>query len=389
MSKSSSSKLALLGSSLALAFITMAAQPARAEVTIGVILATTGPAASLGILEKNGVALAAEGAREKFRLVYLDDTSDPSEAVRAATKLISEQKADAIIGTTTTPAAAALTGVAAENRTPVLSQAPSNAIVQPVDAQRRWIFKTTTNDEHEANPLLAHMNANGVRNLAFIGFSDAYGEQWLQMIKRLAPEKQITLADEERFARTDTSVASQVLKIMSKPSDAVLIAGSGGAAATPLLELRKRGYQGKIYVTLGATFGDFLKLSGPQADGIYAPFAAVMDVNQLADSDPAKAGAKAFVEAYERKYGSGSSNIFSAGAWDAVRLVDAAVPVALKAGQPGTPEFREALRSAIEGLRNQPGARGVYNMSATDHAGLDSKALRVGRFEKGRWMLQD
>ncbi|MGO4393023.1 ABC transporter substrate-binding protein [Variovorax sp. M-6] len=366
-----------------------AALAAQAEVTVGVILSSTGQAASLGILEKNGVALAAAGAKEKFKLIYVDDATDPSEAARVAKKLITEEKVDAIIGTTGTPGALAISGVAAEGRTPVISQAPANILVQPVDAQRRWIYKTTTNDDHEANPIFAHMKANGVRSLGFVGFSDSYGDQWLRMVKQLGAEQQIQLVAEERFARTDTTVASQVLKIVSKSPDAVLIAGSGGAAATPLLELRKRGYKGKVYVTLGATFGDFLRLAGPEAEGLYAPFAAVMGVSQLPDSDPAKRSAQEFVQAYDAKFGANSGNIFSAGGWDAVKLLDQAVPVALKSAAPGTPEFREALRTALENVKNMPGARGIYSLSTTDHAGLDSRALRVGRFEKGRWVLQD
>lgn len=362
---------------------------AHADVTVGVILSSTGQAASLGILEKNGVALAAANAREKFKFIYVDDATDPSEAARVAKKLITEEKVDVIIGTTGTPGALAISSVAAEGKTPVISQAPANILVQPVDAQRRWIFKTTTNDDHEANPVFAHMKANGVRSLGFIGFSDSYGDQWLRMVKQIGGEQQISLAAEERFARTDTSVASQVLKIVSRSPDAVLIAGSGGAAATPLLELKKRGYKGRIYVTLGATFGDFLRLAGPDAEGIYAPFAAVMGITQLPDTDPGKQSAQAFVQAYDAKFGAHSGNIFSAGGWDAVQLLDQAVPVALKAAAPGTPEFREALRTAIENVKGMPGARGIYTLSASDHAGLDSRALRVGRYEKDRWVLQN
>ena len=383
MSLNSILKSILLGGAIA------AALAARAEVTVGVILSSTGQAASLGILEKNGVALAAAGAKEKFKLIYVDDATDPSEAARVAKKLITEEKVDAIIGTTGTPGALAISSVAAEGKTPVISQAPANILVQPVDAQRRWIYKTTTNDDHEANPIFAHMKASGVRSLGFVGFSDSYGDQWLRMVKQIGAEQQIPLVAEERFARTDTTVASQVLKIVSKSPDAVLIAGSGGAAATPLLELRKRGYKGKVYVTLGATFGDFLRLAGPEAEGLYAPFAAVMGVSQLPDSDPAKRSAQEFVQAYDAKFGAHSGNIFSAGGWDAVKLLDQAVPVALKSAAPGTPEFREALRTALENVKNMPGARGIYSLSTTDHAGLDGRALRVGRYEKGRWVLQD
>lgn len=361
---------------------------AMAQATIGVLLSSTGPAASLGILEKNGVAAASDASRQKFKLVYVDDASDPSEATRLARKLITEDKVDAIIGTTGTPAALAITNVVAEGRTPVISLAPANILVVPVEGPKRWVFKTTTNDDHEGRPLFRHMSAKGVKTLGFIGFSDSYGEQWIKMSRQLAEENQVRLVAEERYARTDTSVASQVLKIMSKSPDAVVIAGSGGGAAMPLLELKKRGFKGKVYVTLGATFGDFIKLSGAAAEGIYAPFAAVMNVAQLPDSDPGKKSAGEFVQAYEAKYGVNTANIFAGSAWDAIQLLEAAVPMASKSASPGTPEFREALRTALENLKGVSASRGVYTITPTDHAGLDASALRVGTYAGGRWVLE-
>jgi len=362
---------------------------AQTDVKVGVVLSTTGPAASLGLFEKNGVALVEGSTKQKIKFVYLDDASDPTQAARHVQRLITEEKVDAIIGTTTTPAALAITPLAADASTPVISQAPSNVLVQPVDGPRRWIFKTTTNDDHEARPMFADMKKAHVKTLGFVGFSDSYGEQWLRLTKQLAVENQIELVAEERYARTDSSVASQVLKIVSKAPEAVLIAASGGSAATPVLELKKRGYAGRIYVTLGATFGDFLKIAGSDVEGLYAPFAAVMGVSQIPDGNPAKRGAQEFVRSYDDKYGAGTSNIFAAGAWDAAKLIEQAVPLALKKGTPGTPEFRAALRDALEGTKDHVGARGIYSLSATDHAGLDAKALLLGRFQKGRWLLQD
>lgn len=361
---------------------------ALAQATIGVVLSSTGPAASLGILEKNGVSAAADSTKQKFKLVYVDDASDPSEATRLTRKLITEDKVDAIIGTTGTPAALAMINVVAEGKTPVISLAPANILVSPVEGPKRWVFKTTTNDDHEGRPLFQHMKAKGVKALAFIGFSDSYGEQWIKMSRQLAEENQVQLVAEERYARTDTSVASQVLKIISKSPDVVVIAGSGGGAALPLLELKKRGFKGKVYVTLGATFGDFIKLSGAEAEGIYAPFAAVMNVGQLPDSDAGKKGAAEFVQAYEAKFGANTGNIFAGSAWDAVKLLEAAVPVASKSAAPGTPEFREALRGALENLKSVSASRGVYTTSPTDHTGLDASALKVGTYTKGRWVLE-
>jgi branched-chain amino acid transport system substrate-binding protein len=375
---------------IGVASLMFATLSSHAQATIGVILSGTGPVASLGILEKNGVLLAADKSTStnKFKYVHVDDASDPTQAARLTRKLIDEDHVDAIIGTTGTPGAFAMTQAGAEGKTLMISQAPGNALVMPVEGDKRWVFKTTTNDDHEGRPLFNHMKANKVQTLGFIGFADSYGDAWAKMSESMAGSAGITVVDEERYARTDTSVASQVLKLTSRAPDAVIIAGSGGAAATPVLELRKRGYKGKIYVTLGATFGDFLRITAGDAEGIYAPFAAVMGVAQVPDSNAGKPGAQAFVAAWEEKYGVGTANIFSAGGWDSVKLLEQAAPVAEKTAKPGTVEFRMALRDAMETIKGLSAARGVYNLSATDHAGLDPNALLVGQYLKGKWILQ-
>ena len=366
-----------------------AAAQTSTPVKVGVILATTGPAAALGIFERNGVQLADSFSKQKATYVFVDEASDPTQAAKLTQRLITEDKVDVIIGPSITPSTLSITPLVAEASTPTITQAPSNLLVQPADGPRRWIFKTSTNDEHEARPLFADMKKAKVRTLAFIGFTDSYGEQWLRLAKVLAAEDQMEVVAEERYARTDTSVASQVLKMTARAPDAVLIAASGAPAAAPVLELRKRGYRGRIYVTLGATSGDFHRIAGADAEGLYAPFAAVMGVEQVPDGDSAKRGALEFVQAYDGKYGANTSNIFAAGGWDSVKLIEQAIPVALKRGQPGTPEFRSALRDALEGTKDFVAARGVYNMTTTDHTGLDAKALVLGRYEKGRWVLQN
>jgi len=367
---------------------------AQADINVGVILLMTGPATSLGVFERNGVLLCPQTiAGEKVNYIVLDDTTDATVAVRNARKLISEDKVDVIIGPTITPAAIALIPVVAEGKTPNVTLGPTNSLVQPVDEQRRWVFKSTTNDEHEATPLFNNTRAKGVKKLAFIGFSDSLGDQWEKLTRQFSAAQNglpaIDIVATERYARADTSVASQVIKILASNPDAIIIAGSGGGAATPILELRKRGYKNDIYVILGATFGDLLRISGSAAEGIYAPFAAVMGVSQVPDSYIAKKSAQEFVAQYDGKYGEGSSNIFAASGWDAAKLIEAAAPEALKKAKPGTPEFRAALRDALENVSNLDSARGRYNMTPDDHAGLDMGALMLGQFRDGRWVLVD
>ncbi|MFN5109115.1 MULTISPECIES: ABC transporter substrate-binding protein [Bradyrhizobium] len=364
-----------------------AAPSFAADINVGILLSATGPAAAIGNAERNGTAFGpAEIAGKKVNYLFLDEASDATAAVSALRKLHEESKIDLLIGPTTTPGSFAVIEPAVEYETPMITLAPVNALVAPIDARRRWVFKTTTNDDHEATPLFANMKKSGVKKLALIGFGDSYGDAWSKVSADMAKAAGIELVANEKYARTDTTVVGQILKILAAGPDAVLIAASGAPAALPLLQLREKGYDGQIYGTLGATFGDFKKLTGAQGDGIFVPLSPAVGAASFPDEYPAKKSALEFIQRYEAKFGPGSRNIFAGTAYDALLLLEKAAPIALKTAEPGTPEFRQALRGAIESLKGVAGSRGVYNYGPDDHTGLDQSALVLGKLEKGEWV---
>lgn len=367
----------------------LAATLAQADINVGVTLSATGPAASLGIPEKNTVALMPKTiAGQKVNYIVLDDASDTTAAVSNTRKLVSEHKVDVILGSTTTPNSLAMIDVAAEAQTPMISMAASARIVEPMDAKRKWVFKTPQNDIMMSLAIVEHMVAAGVRSVAFIGFSDAYGEGWYQEFSKAAELKKLKIVSNERYARTDTSVTGQALKIMSAKPDAVLIAGSGTPAALPQKTLKERGFNGKIYQTHGVANADFLRVGGKDVEGTLLPAGPVLVADQLPASHPVKKSAQAYVAAYEAAHGKGSVSTFGAHAWDAGLLMSSAVPVALKKAQPGTPEFRAALRDALEATKEVAGAHGIFTMSPNDHLGLDQRARVMVKIEGGTWKYQ-
>jgi branched-chain amino acid transport system substrate-binding protein len=367
----------------------LAATLAQADINVGVSLSATGPAASLGIPEKNTVALMPKTiAGQKVNYIVLDDASDTTAAVANARKLVSENKVDVILGSTTTPNSLAMIDVAAESQTPMISMAASARIVEPMDAKRKWVFKTPQNDIMMSLAIAEHMAAAGVQTVAFIGFSDAYGEGWYQEFSKAAALKKLKIVANERYSRTDTSVTGQALKIMSAKPDAVLVAGSGTPAALPQKTLKERGFNGKFYQTHGVANGDFLRVGGKDVEGTFLPAGPVLVADQLPASHPVKKSATAYVAAYEGAHGKGSVSTFGAHAWDAGLLMSSAVPAALKKAQPGTPEFRAALRDALEATNEVAGAHGIFSMSANDHLGLDQRARVMVKIENGAWKYQ-
>ncbi len=362
---------------------------AAQDLKVGVTLSATGPAASLGIPERNTFALVPQtiGGR-KVRYIVLDDASDTTTAVKNTRKLISEDRVDVVIGSTITPNSLAMIDVAAEAETPMISMAASSRIVEPVDAKRRWVFKTPQNDQQMAVVIVGHMLAKGLKTVGFIGFADAYGEGWWNEFSKIAEARGLKIVASERYQRTDTSVTGQILKIMSANPDAVLIAGSGTPAALPQKTLKERGYKGQIYQTHGVANRDFLRVCGKDCEGTWLPAGPMLVARQLPADHPVKKSALAYVETYEKAHGKDSVSTFGGHAWDAVALLQAAIPEALKKAQPGTKEFRAALRDALEGVRNVAGAHGIFNMSPTDHLGLDQRAAVMVQIVNGDWVLQ-
>jgi len=360
-----------------------------ADINVGVTVSATGPAASLGIPEKNTLSLMPTSiAGQKVNYIVLDDASDTTSAVANTRKLITEHKVDVVIGSTTSPNSLAMIDAVVEGATPMISMAASNRIVDPVDAKKRWVFKTPQNDIMMALAIAQHMASAGVKTVGFIGFADAYGEGWFQEFSKIAELKGLKLVASERYNRTDTSVTGQVLKLVAAKPDAVLIAGSGTPAVLPQKSLRERGYGGKYYQTHGVANNDFLRVGGKDVEGTFLPSGGVLVVNQLPADHPVKKSAQDYVAKYEAAFGKGTVSTFGGHAWDAGLLLQAALPVALKKAQPGTPAFRAALRDALEGVKELPGAHGVFNMSPTDHLGLDQRARVMVKIDKGTWLYQ-
>lgn len=326
-------------------------------------------------------------AGKSVEYIVLDDASDTTTAVKNTRKLIAEDKVDVVIGSTITPNSLAMIDVVAEAETPMIAMAASARIVEPMDAKRRWVFKTPQNDSHMASAVTGHMSDTGVKTMAFIGFNDAYGSGWADEMTKFAQLRGIRIVATERFARNDTSVTGQILKIMSANPDAVLIAGSGTPAALPQKTLKERGYKGKIYQTHGVANPDFLRVCGKDCEGTFLPAGPILVASQLPASNPIRKVALDYIGKYEKAFGAGTFSTFGGHAWDSGLMLEKAIPAALKAGQPGTKQFRAALRDALEKTTELTVTHGIMNMTPNDHLGFDQRARVMVEIKGGAWKL--
>jgi len=358
---------------------------ALADITVGVSLPLTGPASGLGIPMQNGFKLWPQTiAGEKVNVIILDDATDPTKGVQNARRFVTEDKVDVLAGSGATPVAIPMADVAAESKTLHLAMSP--APLPP--GKDTWTFRLPQSNGVMANAVVAHMKKTGVKTLGFIGYTDAYGESWLQEAKPRLEKAGIQLVATERFARSDTSVTSQALKLASANPDAVLIVASGSGAAMPHLALNERNYKGKVYQTHAAATKDLIRVGGKGVEGAFVPAGPLIVAEQLPGDHPVKEAATKFVQAYEKQFGAGSRTTLAGHSYDMYLMLEQTVPVALKKGKPGTPEFRAALRDAFESAKALPVSNGVLDYTDSDHWGFAPDTGVILKVVNGDWQFE-
>ncbi len=363
----------------------LSAAPALADVSIGISLALTGPGSGLGIPMQNYFKLFPQTiAGEKINLIILDDATDPGKGVSNARRFVTEDKVDMVIGSCITATAAAMAPVLFEAKTLQLSAAPVG--VPP--GQDAWMFRLPQGFGVMAHPIIEHMKKSGVKSVGFLGYTDAYGELWLKEITAQAEKAGIKVVATERFARTDTSVTPQALKLVSANPDAMLVVASGSGAAMPHKGLIERGYKGKIYQTHAAATPDLVRIGGKDVDGSYVVSGPAVIAEQLPDNHPSKKAAVDFVSKYEKAMGPNTRNQFAGHAYDAQIVLEKALPVALKKAKPGTPEFRAALRDAVEGMGRTVFSHGVMNWTKDDHWGYTNETGVLLKVVDGKFVVE-
>jgi branched-chain amino acid transport system substrate-binding protein len=354
------------------------------EVTIGLTMGATGPGASLGIHYKNAFQLMPKTiGGQPVKFIILEDKTDATEAAKNARKLITEDKVDAFMGSVAVPSTTQLAQIANELKTPHMALSP---VALPPD-KLQWSFVVPQPTTLMMSAIVDHMKAHGIKTVGYIGFSDSWGDIVYKSLEELAGPAGIKIVTNERYARADTSVTGQVLKIMAADPDAVVVGGSGTGGALPHLALVERGFKKQIYHNHGTVNREFIKVGGKSVEGAIAVTGALIVPEDLPADNPVKKVALDFTTRYEQTFGPGTRNAFAGYSYDAFLLLDAAVPVAIKKAKPGTQEFRQALHDALENVKNVIGTHGVYNMTPTDHTGLDQRARVLVQVVNGEWRL--
>jgi branched-chain amino acid transport system substrate-binding protein len=371
----------LFAAAAAVAFLGVSAE-AQAQIKLGAILSISGPGAAMGVGYKGAFDFfPKEIGGVPVEYIVRDDATDANVGFTAAQRMISEDHIDAFIGPSLTATDAAVAPLANQAHVPMLAMAP----YEYDPAKQPYTFSDAQPLSLMMAAVFKYMQAHGVKQIGYIGFSDGWGDQVLAATKQWSQTDGMTILADERYARTDTSAEAQVLKLMSVHPEAIVMGTSATPAALPVVALRHRGFKGGLYGNHGIVSPAFIKVGGAAAEGVIAVTSPVVVYDQLPDSNVVKPVAAAFMADYTKQFGPQSINPFAGYSYDAMLLLKNAIPIALKAGKPGTEEFRVALRDALEKTHELVGVSGVYDMSPTNHNGQDARAAVLVEVKDGAW----
>ncbi len=373
---------------LMLAAAGVAGNSAQAQINVGVVTSLSGPISSIGIPYGKGIAAGLASINEisgqKVNVFQLDDASDPSAAARAAHKLIEENTVDIILGAAGSPPTLAVYGIAYEAKVPLIVIA--NILVE--GERGEWEITVPQPASLMVAADVENMKKAGIKTVAYIGYSDAWGDLVYDALMKTAPPAGIQVITNERYARADTSVTAQILKIVAAHPDAVLTGGSGTPGALPHLALADRGYHGPEYSTHAIINKEFVRVGGAAVDGVIAPTGPVVVAEQLPATNPIRKVALDFREIYQKVNNEPAGDAFAAYAYDGWLIFADTAKRALATGaKPGTPEFRKALRDAMVTTKDVVGTHAVYNFKPGERYGTDERSRVMVQLDKGVWKL--
>lgn len=353
---------------------------------IGAIFDITGPASSLGIPERDSARLfeeqinAAGGINGKpLKIIIEDNESDSTIAVRVAKKLIDSNNVLAIAGPSTSGTSMALLDTVTKSQVPLVSAAASRLIVEPVE-ERHWVFKTAQNDSVVLERIMTYLDEQGIDRVAFMSMNNAFGDSGRVEFENMAAEAGLTITAMERFNDTDKDMSAQLTRVRTTNPGAVIVWAIPPSASILTKNFKQLGMDMPLIQSHGIGNQTFIDLAGDAANGVVFPVGKLLVAEQMPDSDPRKELLIDYATSFEEKFKQPRST-FGGHGWDAVALIAEAIKNA------GPDADRAAIRDELEKISGFHGISGTFNMSATDHSGLDSSALVMVRIEDGKWVI--
>nr|WP_322789570.1 ABC transporter substrate-binding protein [Castellaniella defragrans] len=367
----------------ALATFGLTAQAAD-PIKIGSVLSTTGPAAFLGDPEAKTLEMYVESINKdggvlgrQLQLVHYDDGSDANKANGFTKRLIFDDKVDVIIGGTTTGATMSMVPLVEKAEIPFISLAGAVVVIDPV---KKWVFKMPHTDRMAAEKVFEDMKKRGISKIALVSETSGFGQSGKKESETVASKYGIDIVAQEVYGPKDTDMSPQLTKIKNNPAvQAVFIFGLGQGPALVQRNYKQLDIKLPVYESHGVCSEEFIKLARDAAEGTRLPCAALVVAQDLPDSDPQKPVVTGYAKAFQERWKQDVST-FGGHAYDGLMVYLDAVK---RAGSTD----KAKVRDAIESTKGLMGTGGEFNMSATDHMGLDLSAFRMLEIKGGHWTL--
>jgi branched-chain amino acid transport system substrate-binding protein len=357
---------------------------ASAQIKIGSVLSVTGPASFLGDPEKKTLEIYVDEINakggvngQKLQLIVYDDAGNANNARTFATRLVEEDKIDAMVGGSTTGSTLAMIPVFEEAKIPFISLAGAIQIVEPV---HMWVFKTPHTDKMACEKIFADLKTRKLTTIAMISGTDAFGKSMRDQCVAVAPKAGITIATEESYGPRDSDMTPQLTNVRNKAGvQAVVNPGFGQGPAIVTRNYSQLGIKLPLYQSHGVASKQFIELAGPAAEGVRLPAAALLIADKLPSKDPQKPVVVNYTRTYQQKSGQAVST-FGGHAYDGLMILVQAMQRAKSAD-------KAKVRDEIEKTKGYIGTGGIVNMSPTDHMGLDLSAFHMLEIKNGDWTL--
>ena len=195
---------------IGLAVLLSAGHQASAQTKIGAVLSVTGPASFLGDPEKKTLEIYVDEINakggvngQKLQLIVYDDAGNANNARTFATRLVEEDKIDAMVGGSTTGSTLAMIPVFEDAKIPFISLAGAIQIIEPV---HKWVFKTPHTDKMACEKIFADLKTRKLTTIAMISGTDAFGKSMRDQCVAVAPQAGIKIATEESYGPRDSDM---------------------------------------------------------------------------------------------------------------------------------------------------------------------------------------
>ena len=366
---------------VALAFSSAAADAAD-PIKVGAIVSATGPAAFLGDPQEKTLhsyvdSINASGgiAGRKIELFIYDDSSDAAKANSFAKRLIQQDNVDFIIGASTTGSTMALIQLVETSKVPTLALGAGSVIVEPI---RKFVFRMPHSDRLAAQKVIEHMKRNGITRFALLSDTGGYGKSGRNESQKMAASMGLTIPVDETYGERDTDMTPLLTHVKQSDAQAILMFGTGQAPAIIAKNFSQLGMKIPLYASHGQASYEFIRLAGAAGEGMLLPSPALFVADQLPENDPQKSISIDYKNSFEAKFKLDVST-FGGYGYDGLMMGLDAIK---RAGSTD----KEKVRDALEATRGFVGISGVYNMSPTDHGGLDERAFRLVQIKDGKFV---